>query len=407
MQKLLLLTYAFPPHQAPESYLSAKALGSLKKFKVDVLTIDPTDLGLPMDTSLDSYVAERFNRINRIKTPSWLNGGIFGKLRCFSAFPDRFRILNKRMIEEAQSLDLQNYAAMISWSQWHSVHLAANIIKKKNPAIRWIAHMSDPWADNPFLPKIPGYKAIQTFLEKTVIRNADEIHFTTEETRRLVMRKYPPSWADKTYVFPHAFEPDLYEQAAPPHPPSGHVIRYLGNFYGPRNPKTLAQAVASLAKSRPDLLKNVHIELIGRWIGNRAWRPENEGVPEGLMNVKSPVSYLESLRLMRDAGMLLILDAPFEISVFFPSKLVDYIGANKPILAFTPEGTCANVLRNIGGMVFSPESAQTIEKGLELALDKLKSGTAPLPDKQLAEQYSAKRIGAMRDDLLTKLVAQA
>ena len=46
--------------------------------------------------------------------------------------------------------------------------------------------------------------------------------------------------------------------------------------------------------------------------------------------------------------MLLILDAPFDISVFFPSKLVDYIGAQKPILAITPEGSCADIVRRLG-----------------------------------------------------------
>ena len=51
--------------------------------------------------------------------------------------------------------------------------------------------------------------------------------------------------------------------------------------------------------------------------------------------------------------MLLILDAPFKISVFFPSKLVDYIGANKPILAITPEGSCAEIVRKLGFVLLS------------------------------------------------------
>ena len=79
---------------------------------------------------------------------------------------------------------------------------------------------------------------------------------------------------------------------------------------------------------------------------------------------------------MLDADMLLILDAPFDISVFFPSKLVDYIGAQKPILAITPEGSCADIVREAGGLVYSPDTIESIQNGIKSAIKSLRFRTS-------------------------------
>lgn len=403
--KLLLITYAFPPLQAAEAYLSAKALSELKGFDVDILTIDPSRLGLPLDQSMQSFVEERFGRIHRVAPPAWLNKQIFHLLRGIMVFPDRFRIFNSYIVKAALKLGIQNYDIVMSWSQWHSIHLAGASLKHKFPEIPWVAHMSDPWSDNPFLPKIPGYSITQRWLERRVIRCADSVNFTTIETQDLVMQKYPHDWAKKTDVIPHSYAPALYPNTGSSMGRNNRwILRYLGNFYGPRNPQNLARALAILQKRAPDLVRGVRIEIVGRWIGNTIWRPEDEGVQGDLLVLEKPVSYCKSLSLMREADMLLIIDAPFEKSVFFPSKLVDYIGANRPILAFTPDGACADVLRKVGGMIVSPATITSIQNGLEMAIRRMKTRTAIKPRPEIALQYDAKHVAKLYSELLDRLI---
>ena len=64
IDKILLLTYAFPPNKAAESYLCVKALAK-SQYKVDVVTIDPSKLGLPTDDSLSEYIKKHFSNIHR------------------------------------------------------------------------------------------------------------------------------------------------------------------------------------------------------------------------------------------------------------------------------------------------------------------------------------------------------
>ncbi|MEA2329376.1 MAG: hypothetical protein QOE68_4335, partial [Thermoanaerobaculia bacterium] len=81
-----------------------------------------------------------------------------------------------------------------------------------------------------------------------------------------------------------------------------------------------------------------------------------------------PVSYLESLDRMMAADQLVLIDAEFDdTNIFFPSKLVDYFGSGKPIIAITPpSGATARLLREAGaGESVSPRDPDAIAAYLE------------------------------------------
>ena len=95
-KKILLLTYAFPPLQAPESFLCVKALAKIQSHDIDVLTIDVSKIGYARDESLENYVNDNFGKIYRAKPSRWINKKSFKILRFLSFFPDRFRFFNSR-----------------------------------------------------------------------------------------------------------------------------------------------------------------------------------------------------------------------------------------------------------------------------------------------------------------------
>ena len=387
-QKVLLLTYAFPPLQASESFLSVKAFAKINSFDIDILTIDATNIGYALDYSLESYVGKNFGKIHRADPPSWITKKVFKILRYVPGFPDRFRYFNNQMYKKVLEINVENYDLIISWSTWHSIHMVARRIKNNFPNIRWLSHLSDPWADNPFLTKIIGYKASQYFLERRVLSSADAINFTTNRARMLVMKKYPLAWINKTYVTPHSYDESLYDFKKLEVKSDKLIVNYLGNFYGPRNPINFLKALRMIYIEDSNFFNGVTFRFVGKWIDNENWKSVLYGLPEGLIEVVSPIPYIESLVEMSNADLLLILDAPFTSSVFFPSKLVDYIGAKKPIFTITPPGSCLDILKNVGGIYASPKNVDSIVKGVKEAVISLKDGTLVSPSVEISARYS-------------------
>ena len=113
------------------------------------------------------------------------------------------------MFKKATKLLINQYDIIFTWSQWHSIHQVGRKLKLANPEVLWIAHLSDPWADNPFNPKIFGFSLIQRWFERRTFKEADQIHFTSQETLELIGKKYPPSVSSKFVFLPHVFVSSL------------------------------------------------------------------------------------------------------------------------------------------------------------------------------------------------------
>jgi len=403
-KRALLLTYACPPLQSSESFLSIKALAKIDNFEIDILTIDAREIGYDLDNSLNSYMNDNFSNIHRVSPPKLITKKLFRFLRYVPSFPDRFRFFNHGLLKKANELNIKNYDLILSWSTWHSIHIVASSIKKIHPSIRWVAHLSDPWADNPFLTRFFGYKFSQYFLEKNVLSSADAINFTTNSTRMLVMKKYPALWINKTFVTSHSFDRSLYPQYQLTKKNSDFfLINYLGNFYGPRNPRNFIKALIKIHNEDKDLLSNVVFRFVGKWIGNENWESIISELPKGLIETHPSISYRDSLKEMVKSDLLLILDAPFNSSVFFPSKLVDYIGSGRPIFAITPKGSCFDILKQVGGIQASPQNVDSIKDGIIEAVTKLKRGELLPPSIKKSERYSNSFI-AKEFELLFRIV---
>lgn len=259
---------------------------------------------------------------------------------------------------------------IISFGEPMSDHLLGHRLKKIT-GLPWVAHFSDPWVDNPFRKFFFLSNIWNRHLEAIVVRSADKLIFTSSETLSLVMSKYPSAWTKKAYVLTHSYDPASYPQV--PAPRNGKImVRYLGSFYGIRTPYPLLLALEKMMKASPESLKDVCFEFIGgiptRMLRNRLVR----SLPTDLIKFLPSVSYHSSLRLMKESDLLLVIDAPAKLSVFLPSKLVDYIGAGVPIAGIVPQGSSANLIQRMGGSVANPDNIQEIMELLKKNLDEVR-----------------------------------
>lgn len=382
--KVVVLSYYFPPLKAPR----ATQVERLVKYsKLPILVLCAAEGAKPSREGVDVSVFPD-------RTPRWLS-----ILRQIFLLPDRFRPWANQVAKSVLSDKLINKDdILVTFGQPMSDHLAGLYLKRRI-GMRWVAHFSDPWSDNPYLTMFTRF--LLRNMEQKVCSEADCLLFTSPDTLSLVMKKYPSSWRSKAAYLPHAYDAGLYGDNSPQHKQDGSlVLRYLGNFYGKRSPLIFAKALLLLLQERPDVLENVKIELVGRWIGHAAWKPEQIELPESILSFREPVDYKESLRLMRKSDALLIIDAPLEKNLFFPSKLADYLGAGRPLIAITPQGTSADIVKKAQGIVISPHSIRSIADGFSETLTQLRRGLCRKPDHKFVTHYDALNVAPQFDALI-------
>lgn len=406
--RLLAISYMLPPVLAPQSIQIGRLVAHLAlglatlsgPLAVAGARVDadegaaPGALGIEVDfapalSGLAMVLARRF-------------------VPFYAAVPDEFRGWVKRAAAVAVArLEASGFRPDIiaSFGEPMSDHLVGLELKRRT-GLPWLAHFSDPWSDNPFRASQILAQPMNRALEARVIAAADRIVFTTAATRDLVMRKYPAAWRDKTAVLPHAFDPVFYP---PPPPREGAIrVRHIGSFYGRRTPLPLLRAL--LAIDRPKL-QDVEVELVGRlplWLPyHRVWR----ALPPGLVRQTGFVDYRRSLALMAASDLLVVIEAPGALSVFLPSKLIDYLGARVPVMGIVPPGASADLIDRMGGIVADPrrphEIAASLEAALALARRRRAAPAAPWGDEAVRAEYAIARVARDFTRLLEDTVACA
>ena len=387
-ERVLALTYSFPPTAVPESTLSVKRLGNLP-FEVDVISLAPFRAWMGDDHSLDDYIEARFGSIQRVEAPPIRRRLPLGRLGPLTRCPDQFRLFDN-LIYRAARERISSYDYLVTWSQWHSIHLVGRRLARQPDAPLWAAHLSDPWSRNPYSNNGKMLRALNETLERRVLNDADLLLFPAEETAARVI-EVEPSAGKKAHVLPHSFDPKLY--GSRPTPDSGDriLMRYVGHFYGPRSPEPLFRGLELLNSSDPDVGRRVVVEIVGN-VPHHMLRAL-EQLPEGQVSIVPPVDYRTSLALMCSADILLVVDAPAESSPFLPSKLIDYLGAHRPIVAISPSGPAAKLTAEYGGWVADPSDHGAIAEALRAACEAASTTPdADFGDELVRSRYEAGRV---------------
>ena len=399
----LLVTYAFPATSAPESYLCTKLLGDIKAINIDVISLDTEILGMKQDKDYADYIKEKFGSIDLVR-PHKLQRLLFPFLKVLSFISDRFLIFNRDICKLALDKDLSKYDILITWSQWHSAHLAGLRLKTACPEIFWVAHFSDPWGNNPFLPLSLRIFNFGKFLEKLVWCKADLIQFPSHEMAVYCQKKNLQKYASKTSVVPHVFDEKIYPERTAEFRDK-KLIRHLGHFYGPRSVKPFLDALIKINRANPDFFNSFEIEFFGR-IGLSKAEGEiySKTLPANVQIFEETVPYQESLRLISEADAILVIDATIDFSIFFPSKLVDAIGGKACIIAVTPNGVAREIVRGYGGFVVGYLDGVVDVDALQLSLSRVSEGYVAHGNLSYRARFCSNLVANKFDDVIRSLM---
>lgn len=400
MKKILLITYAFSPQATPESILSAKLFASIKGVTVDVVTIEhPIPRNIDLDPSLETFVKNNFNKIYRCKLNFIFKIiSIIGLKKLFP-FPDYYSLMNNSIFKYiVKNIKINNYDYIITWSQSHSIHLVGLKLKKKFKITNWFTYFSDPWSDNPFFNK--SYFGLEKILnlinERKVFYDSKKIFCTSIETKKLIQEKYSSTIRKKIKVIPHCFDSQLYPKKLSIEKKSSKVtFRYIGKFYGKRFPTILIKALKIIEKKKLKIFRKINFEVFG--VQNLLVILRLK-LHKKYVKYLGPLSYSRSLKIMKTSDYLMVIDAPFKKSVFFPSKLVDYMGSKKKVLGITPNGTSKKIIKKIGGYTFDSENPNVLSSQL---INLIKNKNKKKLNYKFIKQFDGRVVGKKFYRLLT------
>lgn len=412
--KLLAISFTYAPNAFPRAVQVARLLKHLDASTA-LICADYDEKDGRKDLALVAEAESFLEKIVRVpfSIPGWKNrlGGIAYRLNlpAWNKTPDQYRSWKSPVLKAITKLMQDAHYSpdiLVTFGAPMSDHLIGLELKKRYQ-LPWVAHFSDPWVDNPFGNYDSLTRALNTSMERRVMKQADRLVFTSQETLELVMAKYTEELRAKARILPHAFAPELFKARTKSNN-SKLTIRYLGDLYGRRTPAPLFSALEHLLASEPAALEDVCFELIGSTYDLPLKKLGLEKLPAGLVLFKSPVAYDESLALMASTDGLLVIDAPAERSVFLPSKLIDYIGAGRPILGLTPPGTSAKLIKELGGWVASPEDIDGMASALKTFLSYLRHNRSEgelWGEPNVRSQFEADNVAQAFDRVLQELKA--
>jgi glycosyltransferase involved in cell wall biosynthesis len=267
----------------------------------------------------------------------------------------------------------ERFDAVASFGQPWSDHLIGRRLQR-DLKLPWLAHFSDPWTDSPYLRGAAWQRRLWARMERAVVGNADTLVFVNRHTRDRMMQKYPAEWTRKTHVVPHGHDRTMLPPAQPPDADGRLHVVYTGRFYADkRTPDALLRAVHAWRCDNARL--PVRITFAGP-IDPQAQRLTAELRLEDVVSFTGRMPWAEATSLAMRANLLLVMDAPAEINLFLPSKLIDYLPLRRPILGLTPAiGATADVLGELGYPVVPPDDVGAIRSALTDAAASHRAGS--------------------------------
>lgn len=402
---MLMVSYCFPPVSSPESFVTAKIMGALDGIDVDVLSADASNFNGQPDPSLDSYVNSRFSRIERVSA-GWFSKHVLA-LPQLPLRPDRFMLLNGRVHAKAiNMLGEKKYDVLFTRSQYHSAHLVGLRLKAKFPHLPWVASFSDPWVGNEYEKRVPFLSDVSERFSKRVVEKADRLVFPTEGIlAKFSMQNPDVNVQAKASVLPHSFDDELYSDAGIRR--SGSLkLAYFGNFYGLRRVDPIFAALQVLVREKQgnllDILFNIYTSSPDSVRRSLLEYPDINDI----VKIHDSVNHVTALRKMQESDVLLHLDSDTEVeSIFLPSKLVDYIGANRPILTISPKGIAAEITSRVGGVCADISSGIDIARALDELIQKkssIQNHAVHMDDKRYGEvrKYAVENLGERMKEII-------
>ncbi|MFN3839752.1 MAG: glycosyltransferase [Cyclobacteriaceae bacterium] len=402
--KVLLISISAPPQNTPESLQVIKYANHLaSRCELTVLTIKKARGWRKPDRSLsDAIRPARFIRMPHYSSKAGrFLSGILNKNWLLKPDEDfMFPLQWKRAVKKIGHKPDILYSRSTPYSS-----ALMGLKLKQHYRIPWVLHLSDPWLLSPlnsFTGKLRDY---HSRTEQQCFENADVITLTSHEQLALYQEHYP-QLAHKFQFYPNVYNDD--EVTENPLNFNGKMVfLHTGNFYGEgRNPVFLLEAIRKIIQRGTSVIRDCEFVFIGRL--NADVRDVFNRYQYPFVKVIEDYTFNDVVQYQRNAHVLLLFDWKFKQanSVFFLSKILAYMTAQRPILAVTGlNSTCRSVIEGKYGGCFEHDDTDGIAAYLIDAINNFNAKNSSFfrvasPDPAYSARYNAERLYSLFESLM-------
>ena len=414
--RILVISWFYPPVNSSEGLVTYKLLKA-SKYEYDVFT--------QRNNALWSYGnKDNLSECKNIKS-------IFAKAKNLESW-------TKEAIEYYKK-NQEKYDIIMTRSMPPESHKIGLEIKKINPNIKWIASFGDPIAENPYTKftitysspysikncaKFRGiispkriirntvfkiryqrlhrkFKHQDVKFQENIINNANYIIFNSTYQKDYMLRNFKEEVHSKAIILNHSFDKTLYNGTSKEK--QKIEMAYIGHLDNIRSPYILLSAIQELNEENPDLADKVQFSFYGKMADSDKLYIINNELTD-IVKVKKPVSYMDSLKIMKESDWLLQIDANLsgilDKNIFFAAKLADYIGAGSKIFGITMlEGISADILRKLNAVMTS-FSKEEIKNYLWLIIY---NDYQVKLNEEFAKEFDSVEVAKKFDEMVSKL----
>lgn len=364
MKKILVISWFYPPVNSSEGIVTYKLLNN-SKYEYDVFT--------QKNSTSWSYGNKDYLKNNK-------------NVNCIFSDSNTLKQWKTEAVEYFKK-NMDKYDVVMTRSMPPESHEVGIMLKKIKPSIKWIASFGDPISNNPYtlltmksnpykvdktssirriinpfriiksiiyrLKKTIKNSFLDTKIESKTLKKCDMVIFNSNEQREYMTKG---NLKTDSVIINHSYMEELYPKKVEKNTEK-IIISYIGHLDAIRTPKILLEAIKEIKEEDEHLCNKLEVDFYGNlYYDDKIYIYDNELYD--IVKYKKQISYLESLKKMKESDYLLHIDANLgdviDHNIFFAAKLADYIGSKTPIISITMlEGTSANIMRKVNGLILT------------------------------------------------------